>query len=75
MSMEEDACIAFPRKDFADSLSLWKVVAHVKTVMTYAAGFGSCLKIAQGLVNCRKAGAGGDPSPLMFPPLMFQGGP
>lgn len=58
---------AFPRKHPADSLSLSKV-ARVKTVMTHGAGFGSYLKIAEGLVNHRKAGVGGNPSALTFPP-------
>lgn len=44
----------FPRKHTADSLSLSKVAAHVKPVMTHGPGFGSCLKIAEGLVNHRK---------------------
>lgn len=46
------------------------VVARVKSVMTHGSGFSSCLKIAEGLVNRRKAGVGGSPSPLM----MIQGG-
>lgn len=66
--MGQHAWTAFPRKHTADSLSLSKVAARVKTVTTHVAGFGSCLKIAEGLVNRRKARVGGSPSPLMFPP-------
>lgn len=40
---------------------LSKVVARVKSVMTHGSGFGSCLKIAEGWVNRRKAGLGAVP--------------
>lgn len=75
MSMEQYVWTAFPRKCAANSLSLSKVVAHVKNMMTYVAGFSSCLKIAEGVVNHRKAGGGESSSPLMSPPQMIQSGP
>lgn len=69
MSQEQDTqTVAFRRKHAADSRSLSKVEARVKTVMTHGAGFASYLKIAEGLVNHRKAGAGGSPSALTFLP-------
>lgn len=73
-SVEGAGHTEFPSSQAADSLSLSKVVARVKTMMTHGSAFGSCLKIAEGLVNHRKAWAGGSPSPLTFPPWMIQGG-
>ena len=62
MSQEQDTqTAAFPRKHAADSQSLSKVAARVKTVMTHGAGFASYLKIAEGLVNHRKARRGAVP--------------
>lgn len=60
----------FPESTLQIHCVLSKVVARVKSVMTHGAGFGSCLKIAEGLVNCRKARVRDSPSPLM----MIQGG-
>lgn len=62
--MEQDTQTTFPGKHAADSLSLSEVAARVKSLTTHGAGCGSCLKIAEGLVNRRKAGVGGTVPPL-----------
>lgn len=74
-SVKQDSWTTFPRKRATDSSPLSKVVACVKAVMTHGAGFGICLKIAEGLVNHSRAGVRSGSSPLMFPPQMIQGGP
>lgn len=52
----------FPESTLQIHCVLSKVVARVKSVMTHGADFGSCLKIAEGLVNFRKAREGDSPS-------------
>lgn len=61
--MKQDSWTAFPRKRATDSLPLSEVAACVKAVMTHGAGFGICLKIAEGLVNHSRAGVRSGPSP------------
>ena len=73
--MEQDHKQHFPESAQPFHCLLPKVVARVKSVMTHGAGFCSCLKIAEGLVNHREAGMGAWPFPLLFLPQKIQGGP